>query len=125
MRLSTDEQNSHRHCPITDSVRFVRNIFPPSFRPYRHYLVKITIKAPGYFPEYAKMALGTPFALIQTSKHSDLMEIEMTDLTNKIETEGSLIGMVLASVPTAADLVEATAVLSIAALMTACLNLML
>ncbi|MFY8096017.1 MAG: hypothetical protein ACOVN0_21280 [Niveispirillum sp.] len=49
----------------------------------------------------------------------------MTDLTNKIETEGSLIEQVLASVPTAADLLEATAVLSIAALLTACLNLMM
>lgn len=65
------------------------------------------------------------FANIEVSKHSDRMEIKMTDLTNKIETEGSLIEQVLASVPTAADLLEATAVLSIAALLTACLNLMM
>lgn len=83
------------------------------------------IEEPEYFPESLEMALGTPFADIQASKHNDLTEIKMTDLTNKIEAEGSLIDMLLASVPTAADLIEATAVLSIAAVMTACLNLML
>lgn len=49
----------------------------------------------------------------------------MTDLTHNQAAEGNLINTLLASVPTAADLIEATVVLSIAALMTVCVNLIL
>lgn len=49
----------------------------------------------------------------------------MTDLTNNEAAAGALIDTLLASFPKAADLIEATAVLVVAALTTACLNLML
>lgn len=50
----------------------------------------------------------------------------MTNLTShNAADDDSLIGSFLASLPTAADMLEATAVLSIGGLLTACLNLML
>ncbi|MFV3128804.1 hypothetical protein [Niveispirillum sp. KHB5.9] len=50
----------------------------------------------------------------------------MTNLTNHIAADDdNLIGSFLASLPTIADMLEATAVLSVGALLTACLNLML
>lgn len=58
---------------------------------------------------------------MELSKHTDLMEMKMTDLTaNKVNDE-NLFSSFLASLPTAADLF----VLSIGAILTACLNLML
>ncbi|WP_165772186.1 hypothetical protein [Niveispirillum lacus] len=49
----------------------------------------------------------------------------MTDLTNNSQADESLLSSFLASLPTAADLIEAGAALAVGALMTISLHVML
>ncbi len=49
----------------------------------------------------------------------------MTDLTNKIETEESILSSLLASLPTAAEMIEAGTALAIAALLSLTLHTLL
>ncbi|MFV3128801.1 hypothetical protein [Niveispirillum sp. KHB5.9] len=49
----------------------------------------------------------------------------MSDLTNNNSSEDSLIGSFLASLPTVADMIEATTALAVGALLTISLHLML
>ena len=64
--------------------------------------------------------------LIWGHRNTEHTEMKMTNLTNTANTaDDSLVASVLASMPTAADLLEAVAALATAALLTFSLNLML
>lgn len=64
--------------------------------------------------------------LISGHRNTEHTEMKMTNLTNTANNaDESLIASVLASMPTAADLLEAVAALATAALLTFSLNLML